>query len=40
MLQVVDLNSFKNLLYDSCLVYKKLPNRVLINSDCYVSYNV
>jgi hypothetical protein len=37
ILQVIDLKNFKNLLYDSCLVYKKIPDRVLTNSDCYVS---
>ncbi|XP_025423515.1 uncharacterized protein LOC112692907 [Sipha flava] len=35
IMQVIDLKNFKNLLYDSCLVYKKIPDRVLTNSDCY-----
>lgn len=40
ILQVIDLKNFKNLLYDSCLIYKKLPDNVLTNSDCYVSINL
>jgi len=38
-LQLIDLNNFKNLLHDSCLVYKKIPERELSESECYVSQN-
>ncbi|XP_022172881.1 uncharacterized protein LOC111035538 [Myzus persicae] len=34
-MQLIDLKSFKNLLHDSCLMYKKIPERKLIESDCY-----
>lgn len=33
----MDLNKFKNLLYDSCLLYKEVPEPELVKSDCYVS---
>lgn len=36
-MQFMDLNYFKNLLYDSCLVYKEISKRQLDESDCYVS---
>ncbi|KAL5233900.1 hypothetical protein ACI65C_001341 [Semiaphis heraclei] len=35
VMQFIDLNDFKNLLHDSCLMYKKIPERKLIESDCY-----
>ncbi|CAH1726699.1 unnamed protein product [Aphis gossypii] len=35
VMQLIDLNNFKNLLHDSCLVYKKIPERELSESECY-----
>ncbi|XP_026817904.1 uncharacterized protein LOC113556886 [Rhopalosiphum maidis] len=35
VMQLIDLNNFKNLLHDSCLVHKKIPERELTESDCY-----
>lgn len=35
--QLIDLSNFKNLLHDSCLIYKKIPERKFTKSDCYVS---
>ncbi|VVC39678.1 Hypothetical protein CINCED_3A011772 [Cinara cedri] len=35
IIQFIDLDSFKNLLQDSCLIYKEIPKRELTKSDCY-----
>lgn len=37
LFQLIDLSNFKNLLHDSCLIYNKIPERKLTESDCYVS---
>ncbi|XP_029346211.1 uncharacterized protein LOC107883599 [Acyrthosiphon pisum] len=34
-MQLIDLSNFKNLLHDSCLIYNKIPELKLTESDCY-----
>ncbi|XP_050520158.1 uncharacterized protein LOC126893739 [Daktulosphaira vitifoliae] len=35
IMQLIDLNYYKNLLRDSCLIYIKIQNPKLVLSDCY-----